>query len=133
MEKIKTKSIKQSVVVKGTPHEVYELLLDSKKHSAMTGGKAVMSNKEGGKFSAWDGYIDGKNLKLVADKKIVQSWHASDWPEGHYSTVTFALAKAKQGTKLTFTQVGVPTEFCDSIKQGWIDYYWNPMKEYFAK
>jgi hypothetical protein len=32
-------------------------------------------------------------------------------------------------TRLTFKQTGVPQEFYDDIKQGWIDYYWTPMKE----
>ena len=32
------------------------------------------------------------------------------------------------GTRLTFTHRGVPDEFVDEIRQGWIDNYWVPMK-----
>ena len=133
MDNIKTKNIKQTVALKGTPHEVYEMLINSKKHSAFTGSKAVVSQKEGGRISAWDGYIDGKNIKLITDKKIVQSWRAIDWPKGHYSTVTYALTKTKGGTKLTFVQTSVPADFCTSIKQGWVDYYWTPLKAHFPR
>ena len=126
---MKTKSIKQTTQFKAPPHQVYEMLMDSKKHGQFTGGKAKISRKVGGKFSVYDDYAEGKNLALVPDKKIVQSWRASDWPEGHYSKVTFALSNNKAGTKLTFTQTGVPSEFFADIKQGWIDFYWNPLKE----
>ncbi|HLC99625.1 MAG TPA: SRPBCC family protein [Patescibacteria group bacterium] len=126
---MKTKSIKQAVLLKAEPHDVYEALMDSEKHSELTGSGAQISRKVGGKFTAWGGYIDGVNLELVRDQKIVQSWRSSDWPEKHYSHVTFFLEKAKNGTKLTFTQTGVPDLFYDSIKQGWTDYYWKPMKE----
>ena len=40
---MKTKGIRQVVTIKTTPHAVYEALMDSKKHGAFTGGKAVIS------------------------------------------------------------------------------------------
>jgi activator of HSP90 ATPase len=103
--------------------------MDSRKHGKFTGGKARISRKEGGKFSVYDGYATGKNLKLVPDREIVQTWRADDWPEGHFSKVSFELSRTKTGTKLTFIQAGVPFEQYADIKQGWIDFYWKPMKE----
>jgi activator of HSP90 ATPase len=107
--------------------------MDSKKHAEFTGGKAVISRKVGGKFSAYDGYAEGVNLELVPDKKIVQTWRASDWPEGHYSRATFALKAIASGTQFTFTQSGIPAEFADDVSQGWRDYYWAPLKEMLEK
>lgn len=130
---MKTKTIKQSVNVNTTPKEVYDVIMDSKKHSKLTGSVAKMSSKVGGKFTAYDSYIDGKNLELVSGKKIVQSWHASDWEKGHYSTVIFEFTKTKTGTKLTFTHKDIPVEHCESISDGWKEYYWEPLKEMFAK
>jgi activator of HSP90 ATPase len=124
------KVIKQKVILKTTPHEVYEMLMDSKKHSVFTGDTAKISRKVGGKFSAFSGYAEGTNLELVEDKLIVQEWRASDWPEGHYSKATFSLKKAKTGTELTFTQTDVPEDQYTSISSGWKDYYWTTMKEY---
>jgi activator of HSP90 ATPase len=88
--------------------------MDSRKHSRFTDAKASISRRIGGKFTAYDGYIEGVNLELVPDKKIVQSWRGSDWPEGHYSKATFALKKVEGGSQLNFTQTGVPEEQYDS-------------------
>lgn len=123
------KTIKQSVTFKATPHEVYDALMDSRKHSKFTGGKASIGKKKGAKFTAYDGYIEGVILDLIPDQKIVQSWRGNDWPEGSYSEATFSLKQVNDGTLLEFTQTGVPDQFYEDISQGWIDFYWTPMKE----
>ena len=130
---MRTKTIRQSVTIKASPHEIYEALLDSRQHSRFTGSEAKISRQVGGKFTAYDGYAEGVNLELVPDEKIVQTWRASDWPEGHYSQVTFALKSINGKTHLTFTQSGVPEEFYDDVSQGWRDYYWTPLKQMLEK
>ena len=125
------KSIKQKISFKASAHDVYEALMDSKKHSTITGVPAKISRKVGGKFSVYDGYAVGENLELIADKKIVQSWRASDWEEGQYSQVVFEITAVKTGCTLTFTQTNVPNEHHSAIKQGWIDFYWGPMGKMF--
>ena len=127
------KSIRQTATFKASPHAVYEAIMDAKKHSEFTGGRAKISRQVGGKFNIYNGDIEGTNLELVADKKIVQSWRYSDWPEGHYSTSTFSLEAVPGGTRLTFTQTDVPDDKYEEIKQGWKDYYWKPMKEMLEK
>ena len=126
---MKTKTIRQSVTFKAPPHEVYELLMDSQKHSVLTGSQAKISKKTGEAFSIYDGEIEGINLELLPDKKIVQSWRGSDWPDGHYSQATFLLKETGSGTILEFTQTRVPEQFYEEISQGWYDFYWTPMKE----
>jgi uncharacterized protein YndB with AHSA1/START domain len=128
-----SKTIRQSATFKATPHQVYEALMDSRQHTQFTGDEAKISRKVGGEIMAGSGYISGNNLELVPDRKIVQAWHASDWPEGHMSTATFSLAPVSAGTRLTFTHSGVPEEHYEEIKQGWIDFYWAPLKEYLEK
>ncbi len=123
-----SKTIRQTVTFKISPHAVYELLMDSGKHSQLTGSEARISRKTGGKFTIYGGEISGSNLELVPDQKIVQSWRYSDWPEGVYSKITLSLEAIGNGTRLTFTQSGVPDENYEDIKQGWKDYYWGPMK-----
>jgi activator of HSP90 ATPase len=128
-----TKTIRQSVIIKATPREVYDALMDSRKHSRFTGARARMSRKMGGKFSAFGNYIRGMNLDLVSNKRIVQAWRGSDWPKGHYSVATFSLKRIRGGTRLTFTQIGVPDQQWKGISQGWRDYYWEPLKEMLEK
>ncbi|MGA7677675.1 MAG: SRPBCC domain-containing protein, partial [Dehalococcoidia bacterium] len=97
------------------------------------GEEANISREIGGRFTAYGEYIEGVNLELIPDKKIVQTWRASDWPEGHYSKVTFSLEEVKGSTRLVFTQTGVPEEYYDDVSQGWRDWYWSPMKEMFER
>ena len=75
---METKTVKQTVTFKAQRHEVYEALMDSKKHAKFTGDKATISRKVGGKFSVFDGYGEGTNIELIPDSKIVQNWRAGD-------------------------------------------------------
>lgn len=127
------KNIRQTVTFKTSPHDIFEMLMDSKKHSEFTGSEAKISRKVGGSFSTWDGYSTGVNLKIVKDKRIVQKWRANDWPEGHYSVVTIELKKDNGNTKLIFTQTDVPEDQYKSISDGWIEFYWSKIKEALDK
>mgnify|MGYP001566596191 CR=1 FL=1 len=125
------KTIKQSITFKAKPSEVYEALMNSKKHAEFTGAPANIKDKVGTKFTAYGDYVEGENLELVKDKKIVQKWRGSEWKKGHYSKATFELKKVKEGTKLIFTQTGVPDDDCKMIEKGWKEHYWNKMKKTF--
>lgn len=127
---MKTTTIKQRVMLPGSPHDVFELLMDEKKHARFTGGTAKISRDIRGAFSVFDGWATGVTMNLVADKKIVQTWRGADWPKDMFSKVTFTLSAAKKGsTKLEFLQTDVPAKFANDVAQGWRDYYWEPMKE----
>jgi activator of HSP90 ATPase len=132
---MKTKTIRQIVLINASPHDLYQAILDPKLHSKFTNSKASGSMKVGGKFTAYGGYISGTNISLEKDKKIVQKWTSADFPKGHYTQVTFEFkAEGKTAgkvTNLTFTQYNVPEENYEEIKQGWIDFYWKPLKEMF--
>lgn len=130
---IKTQTIKQGAMLPGTPHDVFELLMDEKQHAEFTGGEAKVSRSVGGSFVTFDGWASGKNVELVKDKKIVQTWRADDWPDGHYSTITIQLIKAPKDTKLLFTQTDVPIMFGKDVAKGWKEYYWEPMKKALAE
>ncbi len=128
---MQTKSIRQTVTFKASPHAVFEELIDSKKHAKFTGGKVKISRKVGGKFSIFDGGLYGCNLEIVRDKKISQAWACKmqGWPANHFSTAIFTFIKVKNGTKLTLVQTGVPAECFNDISKGWQIYYWAQMKE----
>ena len=127
---LKTRTVKQSVLLPSSPQEIFALLMESRKHSRFTGSTAVIDARPGGKFSAYDGYIEGTNLEIEPGKKIVQRWRGRDWPAGHYSTVTFLFKKAAASTRVEFTHQGIPAAEFEGIKQGWNDFYWKRMKDY---
>jgi hypothetical protein len=39
----------------------------------------------------------------------------------------------KNKTKLIFTQINVPDDFIEEIKNGWQDYYWQPLEKFLVK
>ena len=130
---MKTTVLKQTIIVPADPEKVYNAFMDSKIHSEFTGSKATGKPVVGAKFTAWDGYIFGKNLELVKGKKIVQEWETTEWPDYPPSKVEFVLIKKGNGTELTMTHSKVPAEQAEEYKKGWTDFYWKPMKNYFKQ
>src|SRR6266436_7026876 len=128
-----TTTIRQTVNFKVSPQQVYETLMDTAKHQALSGEKANISREVGGAFTAWGDHICGFNLVLQPGRKIVQAWRAKDWWPDHYSIVTFDLQEADGGTELRFTQIGVPPHRFEGHSSGWISAYWQPMQELFEQ
>ena len=126
-----TKPIHQTIEFTVSPHEVYETLMDSKKHARFSGGTAKISRRVNGQIMAYDGYITGRNLELIPDQKIIQEWRAVDWEPGQISQVTFELSAIPTGTRLEFTHTGLPAGTEPEFTQGWIDNYWEPMQRLF--
>jgi activator of HSP90 ATPase len=128
------KTIRQTATIRGaTPHDIYETIMDSKQHTKLSRQPTTVSRRVGGAFKVGHD-LEGKNLRLTKDKKIVQSWRANNWDKGVYSKATFGFAKAPGGTRITFVQTGVPSDKYGEIAKGWRDYYWNPLrKQYGAK
>jgi len=117
-----------------TPEAVYDAWLDSAAHSAMTGGAAKILQRVGGAYSAWDGYITGKTLELIPGKRIVQSWRTSQFgARDADSTITVELAPTNTGARLTLIHDGVPDGQTSYENGGWQDFYFTPMKAYFAR
>jgi activator of HSP90 ATPase len=131
---MKVTTVRQKIQISAEPNEVYKAFVDAKKHSAFTGSKATSEPVIGGEFTAWDGYISGKNLELEPGKKIVQEWITTDWPDGYPpSRLELTFTKTKKGTEIAMVHSSVPAEQVADIKQGWIEFYWQPLKEYFKK
>ena len=65
-------------------------------------------------------------------RRIVQEWKTTEWPEDYPPSRLELTFKEKDGaTDLTMVHSGVPSDQADDIAQGWIDFYWEPLKEYF--
>jgi len=132
MQKVTT--IKKKVIVPATPEQIYEAFIDAKKHTEVTGSKATSNPKVGGKFTAWDGYIYGKHLELEKGKRIVQEWITTDWAEGYPpSRLELTFTKTSGGTEISMVQSNVPEEQADEFIEGWNEFYWKLLKEYFKK
>jgi activator of HSP90 ATPase len=130
----KVTTIRQKTFVPATPDEVYDAFMDAKKHSAFTGSKATSDPKVGGEFTAWEGYISGKNIELERGKKILQEWSTTDWPDASPpSKLELTFKKTKGGTEILMIHSNVPPEQADDLAEGWVEFYWKPLEEYFTK
>jgi uncharacterized protein YndB with AHSA1/START domain len=121
-----------SVIIPATPEEVYHAWLSSDGHTAMTGSPAHISEDVGGDFDAWDGYIHGKNLELKPHSLIVQSWRTSEFSDDEPdSRLEISLEPIGDHTKLTLCHTGLPPHG-GQYEEGWVESYFEPMKEYFS-
>ena len=113
--------------------KIYNSWLSSKGHTNMTGGQAIISDKVGEKFTAWDGYIEGANILLEPYKRIVQSWRTSQFEEHEEdSQIEILLNDLNGETELTLIHTHVP-ESGEHYKQGWDEHYFQPMKKIFSQ
>ena len=123
------KTIKHKVRFKASPETIYDLLADSRKRTEVTGRKAVMSDKVGGKFSTDAGQVTGVNVDLVPGRRLVQAWRRKDFPEGIYSMAAITLDPIPGGgTELVLTHRGVPKHLLDDTEEYWRHVHWAPMK-----
>jgi activator of HSP90 ATPase len=116
-----------------TPADLYALFMDSARHSAATGAPAKISRKIGGKWSAFGGRILGKNLALVPNRMIVQSWRSSAWKKADPDSILIVrFEKSPGGATAFLAHVGVPQHDHKGVTQGWRKYYWEQWKVYLA-
>ena len=129
-----SKTITQEVLFKNTNAKtLFELYMDSTKHSEATGAPANISASEGGNYSAHSGYITGKNLQLIHEKLIVQSWRAQSWSSDDVdSTLIIYLEPKGKDVVLHITHANLPDSATDSINSGWHKMYWEPWRLYLA-
>jgi len=125
------KNLRQSVTFKATPNDVYDALVDPVQHARFTGAAAKISAKVGTAFSLWDRSLTGIVVAAERGRRLVLAWRSEGWPKGHYSIAQFEFAKVRGGTRLAFEQFGIPASDYADIREGWKQYYWEPLRTYF--
>lgn len=122
-----------SDVFPASAREIYDTWLSSQGHSKMTGSPASISAVVGEEFTAWDGYILGKNLELEPGKRIVQTWRTTEFSaEEPDSRIEITFEPQGNQTKLVLKHTGLPPHG-GQYEDGWVDSYFEPMKEYFSR
>jgi uncharacterized protein YndB with AHSA1/START domain len=122
--------IHQSVSLDVPPERVYSALTQSDVFSRMSGGApAVIGTEAGMSFSCFGGMIEGRQIELVPNVRVVQAWRVRNWPAGVYSIAKFELTPRGNGTQLEFDHVGFPHEDREHLESGWHSNYWEPMKK----
>lgn len=116
------------------PESFYKIWMNSQLHSEFTGSPAVIDDRAGGTFTAWNGYILGKNLALDPGKRILQSWRTTDFPEdAPDSELELQLEAYTGGTVLTLTHRNLPADQVEDYRLGWEEQYLQPLKDYLER
>ncbi len=123
-----------SDIVPAAPRRVYDTWLDSAGHAAMTSGQpAQVSAVIGAAYTAWNGYIAGRTLKLEPGRRIVQSWRTTKFTERDAdSEIDVTLDAVAGGTRVTVHHRNVPDGHTSYRDSGWQANYFDPMKRYFT-
>ena len=121
-------SIKQTYLISSTPEKVWKALTNPKDIEAWGAGPAEMDDKVGTNFSLWDGDIFGKNIKVEKNKLLVQEWFGGKWLRP--SIATFKITKKGNNTQVELKHEGIPEKDYENIKEGWKEYYMEPLKAY---
>ena len=131
---MKTRTIRQTVLLPAPPAAVYRALAGSKGHSAFTGSRAKIPKRAGGRMSAYDGYISGTMLGLWSWMGLLQTWRTTEWPKGAPdSLLEVRLAPAGKGTRLTMIHSEVPASQVSRYTSGWKAFYWAPLRRYLTR
>ena len=122
-----------SALIPAQPAVIYAAWLDSAGHTEMTGAEASCSSEIEGSFQAWGGYIEGRNLELEPNKRIVQAWRTSEFSESEPdSRVEISLKMNGDDTEVTIMHTDLPEHGMQYL-QGWADFYFAPMIAYFSQ
>ena len=86
----------------------------------------------GGAFITFGGLIEGRNVEIIPDQRIVQAWRPASWDSGLYSVVHFELKPSGAGTLLTLDHTGFPEGLTTIWRMAGIHSYWEPLKKYLG-
>ena len=126
--------IKQSVRFNASPDSLFDAYLDSRKHAAIVGSKVSISKAVGGRFTAFNGMLLGKNLLIVPKKLVVQLWRSRMWRKIDPDSILILMfSKAGRGARVDLVHVNVPKHDLRGVTRGWRRYYWKPWLEYLKR
>lgn len=129
-----SESFRISTVMAGLPAQLYAAWLDPRRHSEMTGATAEIERGVGGRFTAWDGYIHGTTIELEPERRIVQRWRTSEFPDdAPDSRLEVLFSPEAGGTRVSLAHSGLPPGQGDLYRSGWEEFYFQPMKRWCAQ
>jgi uncharacterized protein YndB with AHSA1/START domain len=130
----RTETLKLTTIFPTTPSRVYQAWLDGKEHAWFTGGAAEIDPQVGGRFTVWDGYIQGSTTDLEVNTHIRQTWRTTDFPEDSPdSIIDLTLEAVPEGVRLSLVHTRIPEGQKDEYEKVWREYYFTPMHEYFSR
>jgi activator of HSP90 ATPase len=122
--------IHQEIDFAAPPSRIYEVLLDARQFAAATKDTAEIQPQAGAAFRLFGGRIEGRNIELIPNQRIVQAWRPASWSPGIYSIVRFELMARAAGTQVVLDHTGFPEDKLAGLSDGWPLNYWDPLHKY---
>jgi activator of HSP90 ATPase len=123
-------AIHQTIDYKAPAARIYEVLLDAKQFSAFTKDTAEVQAQPGAAFRLFGGRIEGRNIELITNQRIVQAWRPAYWAAGVYSIVKMELTASGGGTRIVLDHTGFAEDKWEGLNDGWPKMYWEPLHRY---
>ncbi|CAH1793289.1 unnamed protein product [Owenia fusiformis] len=130
--KIRTKTLKLKEEFKCQAVDLYRALTERERVQAFTRGPVENQAEPGANFTYFGGNVAGQFINVEPYKTIQQKWRFKHWPTGHYSEVTLSLEEKADCTQLNLEQTGIPEQDYEKTQEGWMKYYWLPIKQTFG-
>ena len=113
---------------------VYADWLSSEGHTEMTGGPAKIVSEVGSKHTAWDNYITGEIVELSENRLIMMTWRTTEFADdAENSQLQITFNDNEAGCEVTLNHWKIPEGDGNKYKDGWTEYYFNPMSTYYSE
>jgi activator of HSP90 ATPase len=123
------KTFKKTFKINAEPSDIYSALTNPLTIELWSGYPAKMSTEPGSEFSLWEDDLTGKNLEFIPDKKVVQEWYFGDQAEK--SVVTISISPDGENSLVTVEHTNIPDEDFVDISEGWREYYFGAIINFF--
>lgn len=130
-----TFDISLSYVVYASPSRVYDAMTRQEVLKQWIEGDVLFEYEEGGKVELFDKWVSGEVIMLEKDKALTITWKPNTWPKkSKPSFVTLLLEEHPAGTEVTVEHSGFTNaEEATNHEKGWIDFYFEPLNDYFTQ
>ncbi|HKR04637.1 MAG TPA: SRPBCC domain-containing protein [Bacteroidia bacterium] len=127
-------SLKLKYIVYASPDKVFEALTKSSIINKWSDSKGIVSEKTGGKFELFDGWVKGEVLIYKPGKKLSYTWKPAEWDKKTPpSIVIYSFNEHEAGTEIILEHKDFPSaEETAKHKDGWIDFVFEPLNDYFT-
>ena len=126
------KVIEQKILFRGTTaEELFDIFVNPQKHSEIHGGaRTKISAREGERFSLINGNLKGKNLLVVPNKMLVQTWRGNVWERNDPDSIlALFFTNTTKGARIDLVHAFTPVQFVEL----WDQVYWQPIREYLER
>ncbi|MBK8415181.1 MAG: SRPBCC domain-containing protein [Bacteroidetes bacterium] len=132
----KTFALSMKYIIYASPEKLFETLTKESLISEWCDGGGKMEPKVDGNFELFDGWVKGKVVVFDPKKKVLSyTWKPGEWDKKTAnSVVTWQIKPNSAGSEIQLDHTGFPSqEEADKHYDGWIDYVFEPLNDYFIR